>query len=303
MRLPQHRIRTPKRIVSYPAGHPLGRHLQSSNHDDDPYTDSFNDDYIVGGDGWSSHTTGRKRKRSLLQDRREQMQDHFRIRQAEKIQSAAAGNNRYWTVTGRYLVNENNELVEDESLLVDALKDVNETATLTASIDTEVKDSNSEGGSDPIDEESTDGQITLNDFETSQNAERLAESSAALDTAAAAADSAVSITDTASASAEDDSKSTYQPIRLRAILTDDESSGSKYLTESQKKILMEDMINPALYAWSKALHVVPVKGSLVVDKTQLFDGESCGPGLVRESLLYYTFSCSCYRTHDANAFL
>ena len=48
---------------------------------------------------------------------------------------------------------------------------------------------------------------------------------------------------------------------------------------------MEDMINPALYAWSKALHVIPVgagdEGNLVVDETQLYDGVSCGPRLVR----------------------
>jgi hypothetical protein len=76
----------------------------------------------------------------------------------------------------------------------------------------------------------------------------------------------------------------YQPIRLLAILTDDDSSGSKYLTWSQRQVLMEDMINPALYAWSQALHVVPVDNKekgLTLDREQLFDGESCGPGLVR----------------------
>lgn len=92
--------------------------------------------------------------------------------------------------------------------------------------------------------------------------------------------------------------SLYQPIRLRAILTDDESSGSKYLTPLQRKILMEEIINPALFAWSKALHVVPVGGggsgssggvgesttttshqNLVVDQSQLYDSVSCGPGL------------------------
>jgi hypothetical protein len=72
---------------------------------------------------------------------------------------------------------------------------------------------------------------------------------------------------------------------------------------------MEHIVNPALFAWSQALGVVPVGGGgsnygdedfdyegdggysdesgssgsgdyLVVDRTQLYDGESCGPGLV-----------------------
>jgi hypothetical protein len=79
------------------------------------------------------------------------------------------------------------------------------------------------------------------------------------------------------------SSSLYQPIRLRAILTDDES---QYLTFAQRTILMEDIINPALSAWSQALLLVPVHssegqegGTLVVDQTQLYDGISCGPGL------------------------
>ncbi|KAL7435663.1 hypothetical protein ACHAXH_005418 [Discostella pseudostelligera] len=42
---------------------------------------------------------------------------------------------------------------------------------------------------------------------------------------------------------------------------------------------MEEIINPALFAWSKALHVVPVGGDLVVDQSQLYDSVSCGPGL------------------------
>ena len=73
------------------------------------------------------------------------------------------------------------------------------------------------------------------------------------------------------------------------------------MTDAQRTILMEQIVNPALFAWSKALSVVPVgnddddddnvnggstatssgnNDSLLVDKTQLYDGESCGPGLV-----------------------
>jgi hypothetical protein len=48
---------------------------------------------------------------------------------------------------------------------------------------------------------------------------------------------------------DESASSPYKPIRLRAILTDDETSYSKYLTALQRKILMEDIINPALYAW------------------------------------------------------
>ncbi|KAL7548932.1 hypothetical protein ACHAWF_012199 [Thalassiosira exigua] len=96
---------------------------------------------------------------------------------------------------------------------------------------------------------------------------------------------------------EDMESSLYQPMRLRAFFTDDETSGSQYLTPGQRRILMENIINPALFAWSKALNVVPVSngkrrrmtgddgdgkadggGTLVVDQSQLHDGETCGPG-------------------------
>jgi hypothetical protein len=62
---------------------------------------------------------------------------------------------------------------------------------------------------------------------------------------------------------------------------DDETSGFKYLTPTQREILMEDIIKPALFAWGRALHVVPVSagGRLVVDESQLYNGMSCGPGL------------------------
>ena len=84
-----------------------------------------------------------------------------------------------------------------------------------------------------------------------------------------------------SSSSPSSSSTLYQPIRLRAIFTDDVTSGSKYLTPTQREILMEEIINPALFAWSQALHIVPVhpEWKLVVDKSQLYDGVSCGPGL------------------------
>lgn len=79
---------------------------------------------------------------------------------------------------------------------------------------------------------------------------------------------------------------------------------------------MEQIVNPALFAWSKALRVVPVGGrddddeddgdsggnvdgdSLVLDQTQLYDNESCGPGLVscciifsRHSIIFFPSFC------------
>ena len=110
-------------------------------------------------------------------------------------------------------------------------------------------------------------------------------------------------------------QSIYQPIRIRAILTTDKSSGGQYLTSTQRQILLEDIINPALFSWSSALHIVPVGGgddrgrrrratddieegvaedegvgdgadegesqhsNLIIDRSQLYDNQSCGPGL------------------------
>jgi hypothetical protein len=175
-------------------------------------------------------------------------------------------------VTGRNLVNEVNELATAESLLVDAssLRDTRDMNYDNATWAEKKYNDSLKEGEDPF----YNGQVTVDG--TTE------------DLVASQVQSELSSTE------EGEAPSQYQPIRLRAILTDDETSGSKYLTSLQRKILMEDMINPALYAWSQALHVVPVGGegndNLVIDGSQLYDGLSCGPGLVR--FLIVVICCS-----------
>jgi hypothetical protein len=72
--------------------------------------------------------------------------------------------------------------------------------------------------------------------------------------------------------------SSFQPIRIRAILSE-QGDGGEFLTETERKILFQDILSPAIVAWSAALRVDPVIGNLTVDKSQLYDGETCGPGL------------------------
>jgi hypothetical protein len=190
------------------------------------YYDTIDDGYIVGGDG-----TRRRQKRIL-----KRCHDH-----AEREVKPHYSDNRYWTITGRNLVNEQSSQAEDdqESLLVDALRDVSDSNNTTKDEDIASATETREGAYKESD--------TIDRNETVESTTHY-----------------------------------YQPIRLLAILTDDPSSGSKYLTQSQRRVLMEDTINPALYVWSQALHVVPVeKEGLTLDRGQLFDGESCGPGLVR----------------------
>ena len=77
----------------------------------------------------------------------------------------------------------------------------------------------------------------------------------------------------------------YQPIRIRLLLTEEEAY---HLTPNQRSYLLEQIAAPAARAWSLALRVVPVTPSLssedgqeglTVDRSQLYDGVSCGPGL------------------------
>jgi hypothetical protein len=42
---------------------------------------------------------------------------------------------------------------------------------------------------------------------------------------------------------------------------------------------MENLIDPAIDIWSKALSVPPLSGNLTIDQHQLFDGLTCGPGI------------------------
>lgn len=70
--------------------------------------------------------------------------------------------------------------------------------------------------------------------------------------------------------------SKFRPIRIRAILSD-LGGGGQHLSEEQRVILLNDMLRPALLAWSAALRVKPVNGNLTVDASQLNDGSTCGP--------------------------
>lgn len=73
------------------------------------------------------------------------------------------------------------------------------------------------------------------------------------------------------------SNSSYTPIRIRAVLSD-QRDGGQYLTGRGLEVLLSDIIQPALVTWSAALRVEPVVGSLTVDQNQLFDNQTCGPG-------------------------
>lgn len=71
---------------------------------------------------------------------------------------------------------------------------------------------------------------------------------------------------------------TYQPLRIRAVLSE-QREGGEFLTVEGLQVLLGGIIKPALLTWSAALRVEPVVGNLTVDKHQLFDNETCGPGM------------------------
>jgi hypothetical protein len=250
-------------------------------------------DHIIGGDGWSHQQQRKRRQRQraepnsrLLQFLRPtsdlqippQNMDQYQSNRGEREKLREGGGiHRYWTVTGRNLVNQINEPVDEANLQL--LVDV-------SSINREMNYDNEtwaeahynttiEQGADELYERGES--VSVNgtaDGKGSQTQEEITDAM------------------TQNEDVEESISSPYKPIRLRAILTDGETSGSKYLTALQRKILMEDIINPALYAWSKALHVVPVggegsNGNLVVDSSQLYDGVSCGPGLVSECAMCF----------------
>ncbi|KAL3801074.1 hypothetical protein HJC23_002367 [Cyclotella cryptica] len=300
-RLPQHRVRSPKRQVPYPDDHPLERHLKNVHvgHDED-FNDLYYNVNVVGGDGWSGREQElrRRRRRHQVDDSRQSRLLHFiyppsRLQntqrsnvddilspQAEEAEQLREGGGtvRYWTVTGRNLVNSiANEPAEGSNfqLLVNASSLDRDMTYGNATRDESQQNTTIEEGTNELyqNDDSVDGYGLAVEQDLGANKSQYV---------------LPNISSTTIIKEEgrnnETTSSTYQPIRLRAILTDDDSSGSKYLTALQRKILMEDMINPALYAWSKALHVVPVgrdgsTGNLVVDSSQLYDGVSCGPGL------------------------
>ena len=70
----------------------------------------------------------------------------------------------------------------------------------------------------------------------------------------------------------------YQPIRIRASLIPHQSSGFHILTPEQRNATLH-IVQPAMNTWSQALSVPRIQSNLIIDKDQLYDGQSCGPGV------------------------
>jgi Leishmanolysin len=70
----------------------------------------------------------------------------------------------------------------------------------------------------------------------------------------------------------------FQPLRIRAILSESSGNGGA-LSIEERDALFHDILGPALLTWSTSLRVDPVVGNLTVDVNQLYDGETCGPGV------------------------
>ena len=67
-----------------------------------------------------------------------------------------------------------------------------------------------------------------------------------------------------------------EPIRIVPILT---ATTQRHLTKSQQHYLLDTVLRPAIEAWSAAISLIRVEGNLTLDRNQLWDGISCGPGL------------------------
>jgi len=318
--LPQHRIRRPERQVPYPKYHPLSRYLRLKDDNGNNHQNNIKNDNKIEDEEQS------------LQPRRGQQQSRRRRRNINNyhdeeesiIEDKVVLDNtgellHYWTVTGRNLITSStsssfteggvsgsdgaigttNDEISDESakLLMDVNELTSSNSTSSASGGDYDEGSISAGGDESdANDETVEMSLPYNNDQSTPPKPEFNSETTIKDTLESAVDT---IIDTIEAAAESTTSTTtteqtsiYQPIRLRAIFTDDQTSGFQYLTDTQRTILMEQIVNPALFAWSKALSVVPVGNgdhdgdtndmddSLVVDKTQLYDGESCGPGLV-----------------------
>ncbi|KAL9188965.1 hypothetical protein ACHAXT_011455 [Thalassiosira profunda] len=307
-RLPQHRVRTPARTVPYPENHPLGRHLKQDVTDEEIIDEGEEDGFIVGGDGSRARRNRMRQRqpnpRRLLRffspsadpptppgrRRREaKSEEPEAIREGRLVENAGGETLRYWTISGRNLVESSAGGDADE-----------EDGDSSAQLLMDVEQINVENGEANYDEAQRVGERENGGSEAGESTMKEEDQATSFDTDQYYNDQGESNDQGDGYSKlggdeEEPPASLYQPIRLRAILTDDETSGSKHLTKAHREILMNDILNPALFAWSRALHVVPVGGgrrrmagdggeeyagaNLVVDPTQLFDGASCGPGL------------------------
>jgi len=263
-RVPQHYVPSTKRNVPYPPNHPLGRHLllhdiHEREEEDERRNDIVgiikkNENYhyyherkerhnIIGGDGSSGS------RRSFDRNNR---------RRRRRISMEGAVERQDEADLAALLRNVADIEYENEKAAGGVDDDDGQGLSLIAG-----------GGRGENDDNNYDDVVEKTNDDTTVDPLVLDEEEYHSD-------------DNNNTSSSSSSSSPYQPIRLRAILTDDES---QYLTQSQRTILMEDIINPALGAWSQALHLVPVQssssdgGKLMVDQTQLYDGVSCGPGL------------------------
>ena len=69
---------------------------------------------------------------------------------------------------------------------------------------------------------------------------------------------------------------TPEPIRIVPILT---ATTQSHLTKSQQHYLLHTVLYPAIEAWADVIRLIRVEGNLTLDRSQLYDGISCGPGL------------------------
>jgi len=69
---------------------------------------------------------------------------------------------------------------------------------------------------------------------------------------------------------------TPEPIRIVPILT---ATTQRHLTKSQQHYLLDTVLRPAIEAWSAVIRLIRAEGNLTLDRNQLWDGISCGPGL------------------------
>ena len=275
-RPPQPRVRTARRQVPYPNDHPLGRHLNEGSDGTAWPEEGENEqdgegDRVVAPDGSRSsrlrdnqskgqQSFFRVSNRPKLSEKRKSADPRDEpevIREGRLVRDGRGETLRYWTISGRNLATAGADNVTDSTqLLMGAgqIRDENE----------ERKRSENPRGDEGRESRGEEDKVSLFDpnyYQDTPLEQPLEEE------------------DNDKDADEEPSRTLYQPIRLRAVFTDDETSGSRYLTPSQRQILMEDILNPALFGWSQALHVVPVAGRLTVDRTQLYDGVSCGPGL------------------------
>ncbi len=98
------------------------------------------------------------------------------------------------------------------------------------------------------------------------------------DTSSSGSNATSSVVYTTTTEESNETHTIFQPIRIRAILSE-QGNGGEFLTEKERMVLFQDILSPAIVAWSAALRVDPVVGNLTVDASQLYDGVTCGPGL------------------------